>query len=316
MLIHWWNLYDRSELIGLNLGNFLAVLPYSILFYFIATVAFARIDSSNINSLSTVYFTHRLRLYISLLLFVIYDFFMTIHVENHIFQIVGLFICVAGIASNNKHLHKALLTIGITSLLLLIFRNLLNINHEFIYGKDKYSKVEHLTIFISMIYGYVITVFFVGWSRMLRTKQRNLSMTQFLWTLFAFFFLIDIWWGSWSRNSHVASTMLHFLLSLATPFLIFVICVLLFPSKDEKDNYLGYFLANKNLIFLTFALLFLSQIVLSFFFVEDFQSENYLRLAGIGLSLLSIKINNLIYHKILVTVAFILLSGNLFLQFM
>ena len=148
MLIHWWNLYDRSELIGLNLGNFLAVLPYSILFYFIATVAFARIDSSNINSLSTVYFTHRLRLYISLLLFVIYDFFMTIHVENHIFQIIGLFICVAGIASNNKHLHKALLTIGITSLLLLIFRNLLNINHEFIYGKDKYSKVEHLTIFI------------------------------------------------------------------------------------------------------------------------------------------------------------------------
>lgn len=315
MLIHWWNLYDRSEMIGLNLVSFLAVLPYSIIFYFIATIAFARIESSNINKLSDVYFSHRLKLYVSLLVFILYDFAMTIHVENHLFQMAGLFICVTGIATANKRIHQVLLGLGMISLLLLIFKNLLNINHEFIYKKDNYSKVEHLTIFISMIYGYVITVFFVGWSKMFHAKNRDLSLIQFLWTLFSFFFLIDMWWGSWTRNSHIATSMWHFMLTLATPFLIFVICVSLFPHKGEKGNYLTLFLRNKNLIFTTFGLLFFSQIVLSFFFVEDYQNENYMRLAGIVLSLVSIKIHNLTYHKILVSVAIILLCVNVFSQF-
>ncbi|WP_258102141.1 hypothetical protein [Marinoscillum pacificum] len=316
MLIHWWNLYDRSSLISQNLFHFLEVLPYSIIFYFIATVAFARIDSSNTNNLSTVYFTHRIKLYASLLLFIVYDFAMTVRLENHIFQIVGMFICVAGIASQNKTLHKALITIGIASVFIIIVRNLLNIDHRFIYGSENYSKVEHLTIFISMIYGYVITVYFVGWSMMLRARIKDLSLIQFLWTLFSFLFLIDIWWGSWSRNSHVATSMLHFLLSISTPFLIFIICVLLFPHKKEAGNYLTVFLSNKKLIFLSFSLLFLSQILLSFFFIEDHQNENYFRLAGIALSIVSMKIDNLNYHRILVSIAFLLLSFNVFNQFL
>ena len=315
MLIHWWNLYDRAEFIGLNLANFLTVLPYSILFYFMGTIAFARIDSSNYAKLSTVYFSHRLKLYSCLLLFIAYDFSVTIHEENHIFQMIGLAVCVAGIATPNRNVHKTLLALGLVSLLIIIFRNLLSPDHQFIYKTSNFSKVEHLTIFISMIYGYVITVFFVGWSNLLKTSKKNFSWTQFLWSVFAFLFLIDIWWGSWFRNTHVASTMLHFLLSLATPLLIFVICVLVFPLKEEKGDYLSHFLSNKKYVFGTFALLFLTQIILSFFFVETFEWENHLRTIGIGLSLISIRIHNVTYHRILVSVAFILLSLNLYNQF-
>ena len=315
MLIHWWNLYDRAEFIGLNLVNFLTVLPYSIIFYFIGTITFARIDSSHYEKLSNVYFTHRLKLYGCLLIFIVYDFGVTIHNENHVFQMLALALCIAGIASPNQNVHKVLLTLATLSLLTIIFRNLLSPDHQFIYKTNAFSKVEHLTIFISMIYGYVITVFFVGWSTMLKTSKKNFSWTQFLWSVFAFFFLIDIWWGSWFRNTHIASSMLHFLLSLATPLLIFVICVLLFPLKEEKGDYLSHFLNNKKHIFRAFALLFLTQIILSFFFVEKFEWENHLRIAGICLSLISIRIHNVTYHRILVSVAFILLCLNLYNQF-
>lgn len=315
MLIHWWHLYDRAESIGQNLGNFLTVLPYSLLFYFIGTISFARMDSSDYKRLSNVYFDNRLKLYGCLLLFISYDFAVTIHLENHLFQVLGLLLCAGALATPDRRVHQLLLTLSMISVVVIIFRNLLNPNHHFIYDASKYSKVEHLTIFISMIYGYVITVFFVGWSKMLKTRKNDLSLTQFLWSVFAFFFLIDIWWGSWSRNSHVASSMLHFLLSVGTPLLIFVICILLFPGKEERRDYLSHFLENKSKIFSAFALLFLTQIILSFFFLEDDQWENYMRLVGIVLALISARIINVTYHRILVSVAFLLLCWNLYRQF-
>ncbi|MEQ8474201.1 MAG: hypothetical protein RIC35_23600 [Marinoscillum sp.] len=315
MLIHWWNLYDRAGIIGLNLANFLAILPYSILFYFIGTISFARTESSNIQALAEVYFVHRLKLYGCLLLFIIYDFAITIHQENHVFQMLGLGLCVAGIASANRKLHISLLILGNLSLGALVLKNLMSFNHHFIGSTLNYSKVEHLTIFTSMIYGYVITVFLVGWSRMLRTSTLNFSWTQFLWSLFAFLFLIDIWWGSWFRNTHIASSLLHFLLSIATPLFTFIIGVLLFPLKEERGDYLSHFLNNKKQIFTAFALLFLTQIVLSFFFLESGQSENYLRLVGFVLSIISIRVNSLLYHRLLVSIASILLVLNLLNQF-
>lgn len=315
MLIHWWNLYDRSRLIGLNLANFLAILPYSILFYFIGTISFARIESSNLQTLSQVYFTHRLKLYTCLLLFIAYDFAITIHEDNHIFQMVGLALCLTGIGSANKKLHIVLLVLGYLSLMTIVLRNLMSFNHDFIKATHSYSKVEHLTIFTSMIYGYVITVFLVGWSRMLRAPIKNFSWTQLLWSIFTFLFLIDIWWGSWYRNSHVASSLLHFLLSIATPLLTFIVCALLFPLKEERVDYLSHFMNNKASVFWAFALLFLTQIILSFFFIESAQSENTLRFIGLLLSLISIRVNSLIYHRVLVTVAFVLLCMNLISQF-
>ncbi|WP_258105528.1 hypothetical protein [Marinoscillum sp. MHG1-6] len=309
MLIHWWNLFGRAPKMSESIIEYLSVIPYTAMFYFIATLLFSplkkEIHAGEKVDLRTIYFQQKNKNYIIILLFFFYDMLFTIHNETLIFRIGGIAICIVALMTTRDivHLH---LQFGSLSLIgLYIWSEFMGFFPESAADGD-YSKTEHLIIFISVIYGFIITIFLEGWAGMFRMKEHAFSWTQFLWSLFSFIFLIDIWWGSWSRNELITNSLLHFLVFLIVPFLIYLICVLLFP-KPGVVSYSNHFFSNKTLIFSLFASLLIVQIGLSYFFEEHDKGENLFRIAGIPLAVASAKIKDTAFHKVLISVAFSLL---------
>ena len=309
MLIHWWNLYGRAEILGDSILKFLSALPYSILFYFISVLAFGPIRdivyTENKTDLSDTFSNAKTGLFLLLLGFFVYDLLVTLHRDALLFRVFAIGICIAGLMMTNPAALRALLIGSLILTGLYITLDFFNLIAETAIRKA-YSKVEHLTIFISVIYGYVITIYFDGWAGLFRLRSRSFSTTQFIWSLFSFLFLIDIWWSSWSRTAIIAKDILHFMVFLLVPFIIYLIGVLLFP-KTDTESHETHFFANKNLFFTLFAILLVVQIVLSRLFTEHAGLVNYLRASGVILALLAIKIRNPTFHRILVTVSFALL---------
>ncbi len=309
MLIHWWNLYGRAEVLGESILQFAGALPYSIFFYFISVFAFGRIrdhiSTEGRTDLSLIYSRYKNQLFGLLLGFFVYDLIVTLHSDALIFRIFAIGICLSGLLTGSLNVHKALMIFSILLIGAYITLDVFHIISETAIRKE-YSKVEHLSIFISIIYGYVITIYFEGWASLFKMKSSAFSTTQFLWSLFSFLFLIDIWWGAWSRNEFIGKDILHFIVFLLVPFVIYLLGVLLFP-KTDPENYETHFFSNKRLFFGLFATLLVIQIVLSRLFVEHAGLINYLRLSGVLLALAAIRINHLLFHKILVVAAFALL---------
>lgn len=313
MLIHWWNLFGRALKMTKNILEFLSVIPYTAIFYFIAVLIFDKVkhntDSKHPTDLKALFITQNTKIYLILLIFFIYDLPLTIHKETMIFRVGAIAICISGVFLK-KRIHHLYLLIGSLSIIgVYIFHDFRGWIPERPIG-NTYSKAEHLIIFISVIYGYIISVFLKGWAGMFQLKAHAFSTTQFLWTLVSFVFLVSIWWGSWERTALVTQSILHFIVFLIVPFIIYLICILLFP-KEDTESYSNHFFANKRLIFLLFALLLLIQISLSFLFKEPNNGENYLRFGGIMLALVAAKVNNLVFHKVLITISLILLIMNM-----
>lgn len=309
MLIHWWNLYGRAEIMGDSIMNFLSALPYSILFYFISVQAFGPmregVKAEGKIALSDTFHRAKNWLLFLLLGFFAYDLAVTLHKDAIIFRVFAIGVCVAGLMIQSQKLMKGVLIGSVVIIGLYILLDFMNLIAETAIRKT-YSRVEHLTIFISIIYGYVITIYFEGWAGLFKMKSMAFSTTQFLWSLFSFLFLIDIWWSSWSRTAIIDKDILHFIVFLLVPFIIYLIGILLFP-KSETESYETHFYSNKNLFFALFATLLIVQIILSRLFVEHAGSVNYFRASGVVLALVAIKVRSLIFHRILVSIAFILL---------
>lgn len=310
MLIHWTNLYSRANSVSKNFIEFVTLLPYTFLFYFISILTHQRKLSVS-NAHSSKYFKHHKLLYGLLLGFLVYDLIATVNSEIVIYRVIGIALCLVGIFTDSKGIHRTLLLACSISLISYILHDFVaSLSREISSG---YSKIEHLTVFTSMIYGYIITLFFVGWSRLIKSGFHGFSWTQVFWTFFAFLILIDMWWGFWNRNVYIGLSILHFIASLLTPIFIFLIAILLFP-KDEDVDYHIYFFDNKNLIYSLFAGMLAIQIGLSYFYQEPQTQENYFRLAGITVALLSLKIQLPIYHRLLVLIGLALLCINIWIH--
>ncbi|MEP4532344.1 MAG: hypothetical protein ABJ004_04610 [Cyclobacteriaceae bacterium] len=313
MLIHWWNLFGRAYKMSRSMLEFLSIIPYTAIFYFAAVLLFdkirRKIKTDKTIYLKQLFIEQKTRIYLSLLLFFVYDIVLTIQQDSLIFRVAGIGICLAGIFVQKREVHLFLLLLS----LFVIVAYVISEYYGFIPLRSNnisYSKAEHLTIFISVIYGYVISVFLRGWSGLFQLREHAFSATQFLWSMFSFVFLVAIWWGSWERTALITQSILHFVVFLIVPFIIYLICVLLFPN-EQTDSYSNHFFANKQIIFGLFALLLIMQIALSFLFLESSRDQNYFRAGGVVLALISAKVNNLMFHKILVTVSFILLIINM-----
>ncbi|MEO9475374.1 MAG: hypothetical protein ABJG41_07555 [Cyclobacteriaceae bacterium] len=315
LLIHWWNLFGRALKMTKSMLEFLSVIPYTAIFYFIAVLLFdkirRKISEENKVDLRSLFFEQKTKVFLTLLVFFIYDLPLTIHRDSLIFRVAGIGICLAGIFAKPRNVHLFIQLISIALLSLYIFQDYQGLIPERPIGQT-YSKAEHLTIFISVIYAYIIAVFLRGWAGLFRLKKDAFSVTQFLWSLFSFVFLIAIWWGSWERTGLITQSILHFVIFLIVPFIIYLICVLLFPHA-ETESYNKHFFANKQLIFALFALLLTLQIAFSYFFQEASRDQNYMRLAGVILALISSKVNNLTFHKVIIATAFVLLITNMIL---
>ena len=183
----------------------------------------------------------------------IYDQFATIDERDTAFRFIALVLCFAGYFTREIRVHFTILICGILAALAYIFwsYNMAEVIQPF---DSQYSKAEHLTIFLTFLYAFVVAEFFQGWAIMFKKHGRShLSITHFLWTLFTFFLLIDIWWGNWVQQEFIAKNLINFLIVLATPFWFYLLTVFLFPKGPVGGiSYRDLFYKNRQLYLFNF----------------------------------------------------------------
>jgi len=99
-----------------------------------------------------------------------------------------------------------------------------------------FSNTEYLTVFISIVYGFVAAEYLYGWGGLLLKRYKNTSFYYILWTGFEFAYLIATWWGSWIRSEGLARSIGYFFLDLTTPLILFLIGVITFPSRESSSD--------------------------------------------------------------------------------
>ncbi len=315
LLIFWWNIWNRSIIIADSVTDFIRVLPYSLLFYLMTVLLFKELRENRIENLNQHFTKYRILLYTLAGAYFLYDQIDSIDNSDRAFRYLGMAFCLIGIVIRNKAIQLTLLLCGSLVISAYILWSYFN---QFFFDNELnaiYSKVEHLSIFLTFLFGFVVAEFLKGWSDMLYSRSRTkFSLTHFLWTLLSFALLIDIWWGSWNQKALIAESLINFLLLLISPFAIYLLSVLFFPKLENQEiiDYQEVFLKNKRYIFPCFAGFFLTNIAISYLFDQwelEFK-ENIMRGVAVILSIIAWRINNHLFHKILIVTSSILLIIN------
>lgn len=99
------------------------------------------------------------------------------------------------------------------------------------------TKVEYLITFNAFIYGYIISRFFSGWGRIL-SNRRNIifSFEHIMWSIFAFFMLISLWWYSWLDMKIITDRSIWFYASLISPFIMYLVSSLYLPDQTQEKK--------------------------------------------------------------------------------
>lgn len=162
---------------------------------------------------------------------------------------------------------------------------------------EHFAQIEFLVIFNTIIFGFVVSEFFVGWGIILRKRRNKAYYWEYLtWTILTFLLVIDWWWASWHRIKYINSSILYFFYSLFIILIFYFITVFLFPRdlNINKVNIESYFKKNIRWVFSLYSLLFVTMIFNSYIYHEHglFVFQNYLRAAACILTLTVVVYNS------------------------
>lgn len=114
---------------------------------------------------------------------------------------------------------------------------------------------EYIVTFESILYGLIVSQFFVGWNKMIRDRKTFQKYWAFTLLSLCFFLLIVFVYkmGFYSERFEDMNTNVNFLLlSILPPSLFATISYQLFPKSFKNVNLREYILENKYIIFVPF----------------------------------------------------------------
>ena len=174
-----------------------------------------------------------------------------------------------------------------------------------------FTKVEYLTVFSSIIYGFVAAEYFHGWGNFLKFNYKRISYRFLIWSVFELTLLINIWWNTWVRGSKLSDHIGYFFLSLTTPIILYLISVITFPSTESTNQVdLHQYLRSRfPKIMFFFFLLMISLIINTYYF----SNEKFMRIeTGVLFVAALLTLNGVIFRtnraiNIIIPIAWILL---------
>ncbi|HYC84444.1 MAG TPA: hypothetical protein VEB86_04445, partial [Chryseosolibacter sp.] len=96
------------------------------------------------------------------------------------------------------------------------------------------TKVEYLITFNAFIYGFILSRFFSGWGRIISNRRHVVfSLEHILWSVYAFFMLLSLWWYSWLDIETITLRSVSFYASIVSPFIMYLISSLYFQHVRE-----------------------------------------------------------------------------------
>ena len=311
LTIYWFNVWARSFQLENNFLIFVKILVYPMLFYLLSNLLFRNLSKTDLADLENYFFRRKRLLLATLGAYFFYDQFASYNKADKLYTAIGLAFCLACIFIKNRLHIKILLITGVGVVMAYTLQTLINPLSIQVAPVEQtsYSKVEHLTIFVSFIYGFVVAIYLKGWSYLVTDwKALKYSWGHLLWTVFSFFILISVWWNSWIRGGYMEDRLVYFQLSLVPPFLIYMISLVIFPvKKDLKNTDLAtYFENNRRAFYQLFLIFFLLNIGLSLLFRESVYIGYTVpfRLLATLMALIALLVKNKYFHQALPFAAF------------
>ena len=307
--IYWWNMWDRSIQMENDFLSFLEILVYPMLFYLISSILFRNLSRKDLEDLDNYFYNRKILLMSALGAYFLYDQVASYDKNDIVYTVIGLVFSISGILVKNKRHFRLILICGIMIITAYLVQSIILPLHTNITETDSsYTKVEHLTIFVSFIYGFVVAVYLKGWSYLIKDwRSIRYSWGHLIWTLFSFIILITVWWNSWIRGGYMEAKLVDFQISLLPPLLLYMISLVIFPEKKHAKNIdlTDYFDINRKTFLRLFLIYFIVNTLLSVFFKEmTFIGFTILfRVLAILVTITALMIRNRMFHKLLPYIA-------------
>lgn len=289
----WWISFQRGPGMTQSFRAFFLALISPLTMSVITFNLFPRGRTEDANL--AAYFHRRGRFMFLVLAF---DLFSNIFVDHYLigsaiydlesgFRLSGILYCILGATVSNQTFIRWLLLTG----------SLVISAHVVLFGEppplqEGYSFEEHLTIFVTFVYGVIASRFFSGWSHILtHIKTIQFSKEHLAWSFLAFAVLIDFWWVSWQREPFITKHLGYFLLSLTMPMMFYVLAVVLFPFKEYLDTIRlhDYFEQHSRIILLLFGGIYLLNTIVANVMEGDWRdSENIFRGISFGMAMIAV----------------------------
>lgn len=292
----WWGSWHKGNDIDRHLSMYYLSLISPIILYIIAVLHFPPLIGDNFLDLRKHFSRIRTKNYLAFLaLFISFQFgafyFQDSPGMDSLYNIVAIALTVAGCMSTHRLVHYLILAAGWIMLLTHIFAQpppeITQVTIR------NFSMTEYLTVFVAFIYGFIASRFLSGWGVMITRMDRlSISAEHVAWTMLAFMLLLDMWIGSWLRESYLSISILHFMISLGMPLAFYCLSVVIFPQirTGESADMKQYFQSNRKIIILMFGLVLLSNALISNLMEEERWTsiENGFRVIALVLSVIAL----------------------------
>jgi hypothetical protein len=313
----WWGSWLKGFHISSSRPYFYLSLLSPLIFYVLSTVQFPALENYRGFDFRDYFNTTRKYNYSIFILLLVSFYLNDVFLQDNppasdfILTSVAIVIATAGLLTNQKPVHVAIVLMGCVTLTLHTLT--LRTFDPAQYNIANFSVTEYLTIFTAIIYGAVASKFFGGWGSLVfhRAKVR-ISQLYIWWSIFIFILLMDIWYGQWDREQYIARNIGYFLLSLTTPTLCFFSAIILFPrirAEGETDLAL-HFSLNRKILYLLLGLVLATNFLIANIMSEHivFGSTNVLRIMSVIMAGVGIYFNRPRVDWIILTLAYIMIA--------
>ena len=148
-----------------------------------------------------------------------------------------------------------------------------------------FTRIEYLSIFLSLLFAFSVAEVLLGWSKMLKSKDKiTFSLDHFLMTFALFWVLIINWYMLWGRVGVLGNGFLYFLISFLPIIIIYFWSLYLFPDFDEEKDLQQYVDKNYNIIFFLWASFLSVNVIISLALNEIDITELTVLIRTLGLS--------------------------------
>lgn len=185
-----------------------------------------------------------------------------------------------------------------------------------------FSRIEYLSVFVALLYGFVVAEFFLGWSKMFRKREQILfSYEHIAWTTIFFFVIVLNYYTMWFRISYLEMGFFYYLLVFVPILIFYFAAIYLFPEFDgiTELDLKSYFIKSNKSIIALMSLYFTLNLIISTVFHENdvFATVNIIRflyvvfgIAAYLHNVLWLRLVLLAYMSVALIVALVVASGS------
>src|SRR4051812_7211747 len=100
-----------------------------------------------------------------------------------------------------------------------------------------FSRIEYLSVFVALLYGFVVAEYFLGWGKMFRKRESIIySYEHIAWTIIFFLVIVMNYYSMWFRVAYLELGFFYYLLVFIPILIFYFASIYLFPEFDGEHE--------------------------------------------------------------------------------